>query len=353
MSSTSSPPALDAGTANRLDLHEVIAHTPVTGCDRWPEPLRLLASDGTLVKGRCRATNLCRYCQSLYVIETVEALTLDALGGNAPTLWLVLTAREHLSRPDLNEHLRTVRQAMKRRGWDFEWFVQVEFQRRGALHANLLVKGVPAEQQGAFAAELFDRWVARVDAELVGQWFGAVADALAVSKYVSKMLAHGLKSEQAPPLGWKGHRTSHTRGYFGEPMWRVRERAQASLRSKRALWRAQAAGYSGSEAELIAEADVLRSGSLRWECVVVSQKVDGSTGEIIGERYRGLRGGSPEVKLRAIRERRAARRVSDNELYVTAVREAAAALLPLTERHSVPAEPTAALFTLSVGEPFG
>jgi hypothetical protein len=54
-------------------------------CGRWPEHLRLANhSTGELVRGRCRATNLCSYCQRLYVVETV-VLTLDAL-EYAPTL---------------------------------------------------------------------------------------------------------------------------------------------------------------------------------------------------------------------------------------------------------------------------
>jgi hypothetical protein len=79
-----------------LDLHEGIGD-PRTGCPRWPERMALRNdATGELRPGRCRATNLCSYCQTLYVVETVEMLTLDALRC-APTLWLVLTAREHLT----------------------------------------------------------------------------------------------------------------------------------------------------------------------------------------------------------------------------------------------------------------
>ena len=73
------------------------------------------------MRGRCRATNLCSYCQRLYVVETVEMLTLDAL-EYAPTLWLVLTAREHLTRADTYGHLRQLRKAAC--CWPrVEWFV--------------------------------------------------------------------------------------------------------------------------------------------------------------------------------------------------------------------------------------
>lgn len=196
----------------------------------------LLANTGEVVEGRCKATNLCRYCQKLYVIETVEMLTLDA-AEHAPTIWLVLTAREHLTRADCRWHLRSIRNAARRLWPDVEWFVQVEFQRRGALHLNLLIKGVPVEDREQLHVVVSDRWCSRVDAEPVGQWSGAIADGVGVVRYISKMLAHGLKAEQAPPLGWRGHRTSQTRGYLVRPASAMREEARQALRLKREFWR--------------------------------------------------------------------------------------------------------------------
>jgi hypothetical protein len=172
----------------------------------------------------------------LYVVETVEMLTLDAM-EYAPTLWLVLTAREHLTRSDTYSHLRQLRRAA-RKSWPVEWFVQVEFQRRGALHLNLLCKGVPVEDEPRFADVIFGRWLERVDAERIGQWSGVVQDGVGVTRYISKMLAHGMKAEQRPPLGWRGHRTSQTRGYLVRPASAMRQEARVSLREKRRLWRA-------------------------------------------------------------------------------------------------------------------
>jgi hypothetical protein len=220
---------------------------------------------GEAVPGRCRATNLCRYCQTLYVVETVEMLTLDAV-EYAPTIWVVLTAREHLTRSDCRDHLRQLLKAARRRWPGVEWFVQVEFQRRGALHLNLLVKGVPVEERQALEDVLVARWCERVDAEPVGQWSGAIADGEGVVKYLSKMLAHGLKVEQRPPLGWRGHRTSQTRGYLVRPAGAMREEAKGALRLKRLIWR----GLSAEDAELelaVAATWALRSTGapeLRW-----------------------------------------------------------------------------------------
>lgn len=191
---------------------------------------------GELHPGRCRATNLCVYCQMLYVVETVEMLTLDAMEW-PPTLWMVLTAREHLSRAQCTEHLRKLRRAA-RKLWPVEWFVQVEFQRRGALHLNLLCKGVPVDEREVFFDLIVERWCARVDALPFGQWGDVVNDGYGVTRYISKMLAHGLKVEQRPPLGWRGHRTSQTRGYLVRPAAVMREEARAALKEKRLLWRA-------------------------------------------------------------------------------------------------------------------
>jgi hypothetical protein len=117
------------------------------------------------------------------------------------------------------------------------WFVQVEFQRRGALHLNLLVKGVADDEHEALFDVLTGVWCRRVDAEPQGQWVGVVAEAEGVVRYLSKMLAHGLKAEQAPPIGWKGHRTSQSRSYLVRPASVMREEARQSLRLKRLLYR--------------------------------------------------------------------------------------------------------------------
>jgi hypothetical protein len=241
------------------------------GCRRWPEALRLVnQTTGELVYGRCRATNLCQYCQQLYVLETVEMLLLDAAEW-APTVWVVLTAREHLTRTECRRHLRQLLLAGRRRWPGLEWFVQVEFQRRGALHLNLLVKGLQASDAGELRELLGGRWCERVDAELVGQWAGSIEEAGGIVRYLAKHLAHGLKSEQAPPIGWRGHRTSQTRGYLVRPAGIMREEARASQRLRRALWRAiRVEGLTGQEAELAAQLRVLEEAGQVWQLRTVA-----------------------------------------------------------------------------------
>lgn len=255
------------------------------------------------VAGRCGATNKCLYCQRLYVVETVEMLTLDAM-ENAPTLWIVLTAREHLTRKACRQHLEAVRRTVRKRWPQAEWFVQVEFQRRGALHLNLLVKGVPVEDQVLLHDAVVERWCARVDALPVGQWSGVVADGVGVVLYISKMLAHGLKAEQAPPIGWRGHRTSQTRGYLVRPASIMREEAKAALRQKRQLWKvlhqvrvevATGERYDELDAEAVEEIveQLLEHQAERsWDLVIVD--------EIAAARHREAH--RPVRRLRAARQ---------------------------------------------------
>lgn len=242
--------------ADRLDLHEGIRTSgqidPVRrGCGRWPEVMRLLnRSTGELVRGRCRSTNLCAYCAKLFAVETSEMLALDAV-EDAPSIYSVLTAREHLTRSDCTAILRHARRVLRLTWPSVRWATTVEFQRRGALHLNLLTKGVPAQELDAFHSDLAHVWCSRVDAELVGQWSDVIADAVGVVQYIS---LHFMKSSQAPAIGWKGHRFSCMRDYLVRPASVMRVEARRSLAVKRAIYRgldAEVAGLEVAAAELV------------------------------------------------------------------------------------------------------
>jgi hypothetical protein len=166
-------------------------------------------------------------------------------------------------------HLKKLRQACRRRWPDIEWFVQVEFQRRGALHLNLLIKGVDVDDGEKLLALMSDIWCKRVDALPVGQHIEVLGTAQAVVKYLQKELTHGLKAEQAPPIGWKGHRTSQTRGYLVRPASVMREEAKASLRRKRAIWRALQRGLDGSAAEAAVDQELAERADDDWSLWVM------------------------------------------------------------------------------------
>lgn len=290
-------PSGEAQRGSALGLHEGIdtptrVADPLTGCKRWPEHYRLLnETTGELVVGRCRATNLCRYCQLLYVLETVEMLTLDALEW-PPTLYAVLTAREHLTRAECRRHLDKLLRSSRRRWPALQWFVQVEFQRRGALHLNLLIKGT--DDGDAVESHLGELWCSRVDAEQPWAVMVKPVDAAeGLVRYLQKTLAHGLKAEQAPPIGWRGHRTSQTRGYLVRPASAMREEARSALRLKRELWKALREGHQGHEAELVAQLAVaqLEQASWRLYSVVPGQRGRTSAGHPVPARaLEGARG---------------------------------------------------------------
>jgi hypothetical protein len=279
-------PAADrsgAGGAAALDLHEGIvdpADPAAGGCPRWPEHQRLLSSQGELVRGRCRATNLCAYCARLFAVETSEMLLLDAM-EHAPAAYAVLTARELLDRAVCRRHLEQLRRSLRRRWPAIEWACLVEFQRRGALHLNLLIKGVPADDVAELHQRISAVWCRRVDAEPQAQFVGAVGAAEGLVRYVTQ---HFMKPAQAPPIGWRGHRYSATRGYLVRPAAVMRHEARDALRAKRALRRALAAGHQAHEAELVAHQALELAAATSWRlyCLPAAALAPGGRSPVTG-----------------------------------------------------------------------
>jgi hypothetical protein len=282
--------------------------------------MRLLSSTGALVKGRCGATNRCDYCARLAAVEIAERLSLDALeGGNAPTVWMVLTTRS--ANPDPSafyEARRKLMLAIERRCAAVEWACVVEFTTgygprsggRRRPHWNVLLKNVGNDDHTLALIEGAVRsvWCSRaeVNAEPQAQYVGAVEHQGGLTRYLA---LHFLKESQRPPDGWTGHRftvSKHTRtrpGYFAQPAWRSRRRAQESLRFKRALWRALLDGYApGDEADTIAQLEIMRAEQIRWQLVKVEDRVDVRTGEIAPRAF-ALDGGEPTVYRPARDER--------------------------------------------------
>lgn len=278
-----------AGIPGSLDLHEGIA-TP-GGCKRCSAALGLLSSEGELVPIRCRATNLCDYCARLMAVETSELLMLDAM-EDAPSLYCVLTARELLTRADCRAHLTKLRRALKRRWPDVRWACLVEFQRRGALHLNLLVKGVPVVDRQELHERMSALWCARVDAEPAAQFVGEVTDGGGLVRYIA---LHFLKPAQAPPKGWRGHRWSYTRDYLVRPAKQLRQEARESLALKRELWRgrtleeAQAARQRARETSwrlvhVLPSATRAESSAVRARCAELVAELEPVDGELLEAR---------------------------------------------------------------------
>lgn len=219
----------DGRNSGSLDLDKGIPDPRGSGaCQRWPEGFWLLnETTGEMCVGCCRATNLCDCARRRYLRETVRMLAIDA-AERPPTIFAVLTAREHLVKDaDLMRTMEQVLKALRRR-WPVEWFCRWEQQARGALHVNLLVKGVPEAEWRDFARVLVERWCTRVDAEPSGQYCEPIIDGTAVTLYVAKKVLHAGKSNQEPHLRHK-HRTSQTRGYLVRPASVMRQEARDSL----------------------------------------------------------------------------------------------------------------------------
>jgi hypothetical protein len=255
--------------AGRLDLHEEVSDPRGSGCSRWPEHLRLLnGSTGELVTGRCGSTNLCDYCARLGAVEVSEVLALDALRGNAPALWVVLTTRTAAVEPRRFYRSReAVWKAVKRRWPHAEYAALVEFTtgygpRSGGArrpHWNLLVKGVPVEDAEALQEVVVRVWCDREDAEPWAQYVGAVSEVGGLMRYVA---LHFLKESQKPPRGWRGHRFLKSRGYLGRPAAEARAEARSSLRLKRLL-------HAGLDVET-AELELAIAATTEWTLQRVS-----------------------------------------------------------------------------------
>jgi hypothetical protein len=252
-----------------LDLHKGISTSTVQGCPRWPEHLRLRASNGDLVRGRCRATNQCDYCARLAAVETAEVLAIDALEGTAPVLWAVLTTpRASIDPSDFWRAREFVVRALRRVWGCVEYAALVEFTTgygprsggRRRPHWNLLLKGVDADDQAEVLDVVDRQWCSRVGGHRDAQHVGTVDEIGGLMRYLA---LHFQKASQAPPKGWRGHRFMHSRGYLSERTPALRRRAREQLQLRRELWKVRRdADRAGVE---LVDGEAFDLAELAWE----------------------------------------------------------------------------------------
>lgn len=249
--------------------------------------MRLQASDGTLVRGRCAAPNLCDYCAKLKAVETARLLSLDAERGVAPGYFVVLSTRTSTKDPKpFYRGREKIIKALKRRyGSDVAYACLLEFttgtgRRSGGLrrpHWNVLLKGIPLTEL-ATVQEIIPRiWCSHVDAEPQGQYVELLESTTGAMIYVA---AHFQKENQTPPKGWRGHRFTRSRNYLWLPTDEALRITRAELALDRELHKtAQAyleqgltladAADMGIDVQAAAKASVAAKQALNWELVKV------------------------------------------------------------------------------------
>lgn len=251
-----------------------------TGCARWPRDLRLKNSAGEYVMGRCGSTNLCAYCARLAAVENAEVLAVDAMLGGPPSVWTVLTTRTPTVDPAVfYEARRQLFKAIRRRWSEAEYCAIVEFttgygRRSGGKrrpHWNLMLKGIGAEDQEQLEEVVRRVWCSRVDAKPEAQFVGEISEAGGLMRYLA---LHFQKEEQAPPAGWRGHRMTHSRGYFVVGVKETRERARRQLRFRREVWKIQRESpeLASSVVDEMARARMRMQDELTWRVEYVGER---------------------------------------------------------------------------------
>jgi hypothetical protein len=264
-------------------------------CERAPEGVWLKSDDGLVVRLRCGCVNKCNGCAQAKAWESAEMLMLDALNGEAPSVWACLGTRETTPEPARFYRARElVIRALRRRWPDVEYVAKFEMTtgygaRSGGKrrpHWHLLIKGVPREHaQEAF--EIAARvWCGHVDAEIGAQRGGEITAAPGLIRYIT---AHFSKESQRPPAGWKGQREVRSHGYLWLPAAEAREAARESIARRRALHRAKEAGSNAHDAELAAELEMRARAARRWR-IVFGDGSDESHFLYEAERIRGRLG---------------------------------------------------------------
>jgi hypothetical protein len=161
------------------------------------------------------------------------------------------------------------------------------------------LKGVPASEVEEAGAVVGRVWCGQVDAEPSRQHVAPVSNAGGLMRYLA---LHFQKESQAPPIGWRGHRFTSSRGYFPLGAASARARAKESLRLGRAIWWANAVAeaewldgdvvLSGSQLDALVDGRLLEEAARSWSLKhVAGQSADPDVHRRRGARSPFARGG--------------------------------------------------------------
>jgi hypothetical protein len=97
---------------------------------------------------------------------------------------------------------------------------------------------------------VIERLVRETWESVTGAYIVEVAQLITPGAAMTYLSLHHQKPQQAPPPGWRGMRSRPSRGYFSEPVWKLRQRARRELAIEAIAW---ANDISEVEAALVYE----------------------------------------------------------------------------------------------------
>lgn len=147
---------------------------------------------------------------------------------------------------------KLVWQRLRRHYGATEYFQHVEFTtgtaaRSGGhrrMHGHNLVKFRECTPDVLDA----ERLVRETWESVTGAYRVEVAQLITPGGAIGYLSLHHQKPQQAPPAGWCGMRSRPSRGYFSEPVWKLRARAREELAIEAIAW---ANGITEVEAALV------------------------------------------------------------------------------------------------------
>jgi hypothetical protein len=144
-------------------------------------------------------------------------------------------------------------QRLRRRYGRVEYFGFIEFttgrgKRSGGhrrMHGHYLVKLRDVEAPDVLEVE---RLVRETWEAVTGAYIVEVAQLITPGAAMAYLSLHHQKPQQAPPAGWRGMRSRPSKGYFTEPVWKLRARAREELAIEAIAW---ANGITDVEAAIV------------------------------------------------------------------------------------------------------
>jgi hypothetical protein len=252
--------AADGSSALVLDhLEDSAANGAPTrqkACARWPDAYRLVADDGTRIRGVCRSANLCAYCGRQVALENAEMLSLDALRSQPPELALTLTTpRTGLDAlAPARDARNQLHRKLKARWPSLEWAAILEYSTGlGANsgghrrpHWNYLPKSIAAADADELLRLVRDEWGRTMDANPAAVHVQPLRE---VGGYLRYLALHFHKEAQTPPAGYSGQRFTSSAGYFAGGRKAAREEARMARKIRGHAHRIAEAGLIGEDAE--------------------------------------------------------------------------------------------------------